>query len=223
MSHRHRPRPISSRRGSPHYRASIEVDSAVLEDATSTTRWNRPSRTIPTSTDQPGPSHRPCSICSPIRLDSRAIAYPAREYPIRPGYYMMLGDNSPWSRDGRAWGNSDQIDPDLPGQGWDSSGRQSWEVPEALLIGKAFCVYWPHPKPVWPRLRADDGHAFADSSLRRTNAVDSLSGVRNGPSRGIGRGIAVDPRGKAFSGGPVYSVARPTRNNCGQCGRQQRS
>ena len=32
-------------------------------------------------------------------------------------------------------------------------GRQSWEVPEALLIGKAFCVYWPHPKPVWPRLR----------------------------------------------------------------------
>ncbi len=65
----------------------------------------------------------------------------------------MLGDNSPWSRDGRAWGSADQIDPDFPGQGWDDSGRQSWEVPEALLIGKAFCVYWPHPKPVWPRLR----------------------------------------------------------------------
>jgi hypothetical protein len=21
------------------------------------------------------------------------------------------------------------------------------------LIGKAFCVYWPHPKQIWPRLR----------------------------------------------------------------------
>ncbi len=82
-----------------------------------------------------------------------AVALSCAEYPIRPGYYMMLGDNSPWSRDGRAWGNADQINPDLPGEGWDNSGRQSWEVPDALLIGKAFCVYWPHPKPVWPRLR----------------------------------------------------------------------
>jgi signal peptidase I len=79
--------------------------------------------------------------------------YPAREYPIRPGHYLMLGDNSPWSRDGRAWATSDQINPEFPGQGWDKSARESWEVPEALLIGKAFCVYWPHPKPVWPRLR----------------------------------------------------------------------
>ena len=79
--------------------------------------------------------------------------YPPRDYPIGPGCYMMLGDNSPWSRDGRAWGRSDQFEPDHPGEGWDSSGRQSWEVPEALLIGKAFCVYWPHPKPVWPQLK----------------------------------------------------------------------
>jgi signal peptidase I len=78
---------------------------------------------------------------------------PARDYPIRPGHYLMLGDNSAWSRDGRAWGRTDQIDPSRPGQGWDGSGRESWEVPERLLIGKAFCVYWPHPKPVWPRIR----------------------------------------------------------------------
>ena len=100
--------------------------------------------------------------------------YPARDYPIGPGRYLMLGDNSPWSRDGRAWGSSDQIDPDLPGQGWDNSGRQSWEVPEALLIGKAFCVYWPHPKPVWPRLRFDRGHPLANSSVYRTDAMDPL-------------------------------------------------
>jgi Signal peptidase, peptidase S26 len=82
------------------------------------------------------------------RLEHRA----AQDYAVKPGNYLMLGDNSPWSRDGRAWGRMDQIDPNLPGRGWDSSGRSSWEVPESLLVGKAFCVYWPHPKPVWPNL-----------------------------------------------------------------------
>jgi signal peptidase I len=91
-------------------------------------------------------------LSDPTRF-SALVRYPAREYPIGPGHFLMLGDNSPWSRDGRAWASSDQINPDFPDHGWDNSGRQSWEVPEALLIGKAFCVYWPHPKPVWPQLR----------------------------------------------------------------------
>jgi signal peptidase I len=81
------------------------------------------------------------------------VARPPRDYPIRPGHYFMLGDNSPWSRDARAWGSGDQLDPDIPGRGWDNPGRASWEVPEQLLVGKAFCVYWPHPKPVWPRFK----------------------------------------------------------------------
>ena len=75
------------------------------------------------------------------------------DYPIASGHYMMLGDNSPWSRDGRAWSRDDQLDPHRPGRGWDGSGRESWEVPEALLIGKAFCVYWPHPVPFGPTIR----------------------------------------------------------------------
>jgi signal peptidase I len=78
---------------------------------------------------------------------------PPRDFPIGPGAYLMLGDNSPWSRDGRAWGRADQIDPHNPGKGWDESGRESWEVPETLVVGKAFCVYWPHLKPVWPEFR----------------------------------------------------------------------
>ncbi len=77
----------------------------------------------------------------------------SNDYPIRPGHYMMLGDNSPNSKDGRAWLRTDQIDPNHPTTGWDQSGRESWEVPEALLIGKAFCVYWPHLMPVWPNVR----------------------------------------------------------------------
>jgi signal peptidase I len=77
---------------------------------------------------------------------------PPKEYPIRPGHYLMLGDNSPWSRDGRAWGRSDRAAREIA-FGPDDSDRASWEVPESLLIGKAFCVYWPHPKPVWPEVR----------------------------------------------------------------------
>lgn len=76
----------------------------------------------------------------------------AGDYPLGPGRYLMLGDNSPWSRDGRAWSRRDQRTSDDP-DGWDDSGRESWEVPESLIIGKAFCVYWPHMKPVWPEIR----------------------------------------------------------------------
>ena len=72
----------------------------------------------------------------------------------------MLGDNSPWSRDGRAWGRKDQIDQDDPDSGWDDSGRESWEVPESLIIGKAFCVYWPHLKPAWPEFRLGPDQRF---------------------------------------------------------------
>lgn len=84
---------------------------------------------------------------------SRLVRREPRDYPIGPGRYLMLGDNSPWSRDARAWGRIDQIDPSRPDRGWDDSGRASWEVPEGLLVGKAFCVYWPHLQPVWPRIR----------------------------------------------------------------------
>ncbi|AMV39564.1 S26 family signal peptidase [Planctomyces sp. SH-PL62] len=76
-----------------------------------------------------------------------------RDYPIEAGRYMMLGDNSSWSRDGRAWTRVDQTTPTAPDRGWDDSGRESWEVPRALVIGRAFGVYWAHMRPVWPRFR----------------------------------------------------------------------
>ncbi|OJW20891.1 MAG: hypothetical protein BGO49_29225 [Planctomycetales bacterium 71-10] len=76
-----------------------------------------------------------------------------REYPIEEGRYMMLGDNSSWSRDGRAWTRVDQTTPTAPDRGWDDSGRESWEVPRSLVIGRAFSVYWPHFRPMWPGFR----------------------------------------------------------------------
>ena len=77
----------------------------------------------------------------------------ARDFPIRPGHYMMMGDNSPRSKDGRQWETYDQISPDRPESGWDPNRRESWEVPESLVIGKAFYVYWPHGKPFGPDIR----------------------------------------------------------------------
>jgi signal peptidase I len=76
-----------------------------------------------------------------------------RDFEIRPGHFMMMGDNSPRSKDGRQWNTADQLRPDFPEYGWDPNHRESWEVPEALLIGKAFYVYWPHGKPFGPDIR----------------------------------------------------------------------
>lgn len=64
----------------------------------------------------------------------------SKDYPIGADRYMMLGDNSPRSKDGRGWSTHDRD--------WDPGDRQYWEVPRSLLTGKAFFVYWPHGKPL---------------------------------------------------------------------------
>jgi signal peptidase I len=153
--------------------SSIEVDQLILRRDVYYTL--EPAESDYSNLD--GPARTESSalldlLSDPGRFPS-LTRYPARDYPIGPGRYLMLGDNSPWSRDGRAWGSSDQIDPDLPGLGWDHSGRQSWEVPEALLIGKAFCVYWPHPKQVWPRLRFT-----ADTRLPMLPYIERMRWIR---------------------------------------------
>jgi len=133
--------------------AAVEVDRLVLKrDIYYTLEPAEPDYSNLEETSRIDSSALLVLLSDPARFSGLAHN-PPRDYPIGPGHYLMLGDNSPWSRDARAWGRADQVDPDLPGSGWDHSGRASWEVPESLLIGKAFCVYWPHPKPVWPRIR----------------------------------------------------------------------
>jgi signal peptidase I len=66
----------------------------------------------------------------------------SHDYELGEDRFLMLGDNSPRSKDSRGWDSSDLA--------WDTSNRQSWEVPRNLLTGKAFYVYWPHGVPFWP-------------------------------------------------------------------------
>ena len=46
-------------------------------------------------------------------------------FKLEEDQFFPLGDNSPYSRDGRLWGNEHYVDRDL-------------------LIGKAIVIYWPH-------------------------------------------------------------------------------
>jgi signal peptidase I len=73
--------------------------------------------------------------------------YGSREFPVGHGNLFMLGDNSLWSSDSRAW----------EATAWEEAAglagrRRPWEVPESLVIGKAFWIYWPHAKPIWPEI-----------------------------------------------------------------------
>jgi signal peptidase I len=52
---------------------------------------------------------------------------PVRTFPIAPGHYFMLGDNSPASSDSRIWGL----------------------VPERLLLGRTLLRYYPIDRMGW--------------------------------------------------------------------------
>ena len=51
-------------------------------------------------------------------------------------------------------------------------------MPESLIIGKAFCVYWPHLKPVWPEIRLGVRHPPSGPALFRADPLDPLAPPR---------------------------------------------
>ena len=69
----------------------------------------------------------------------------SEEFELGEDRFMMMGDNSPRSKDSRGWDSSDRS--------WDFLDRKSWEVPRSLITGKAFFVYWPHGVPFGPTIR----------------------------------------------------------------------
>jgi signal peptidase I len=134
--------------------ASVEVSDLVLKRDIYYTLF--PGRS---DYSQSGEMHYPKTPVELFDLLSDPAHFAAlgelrsHEYPIAPDRFLMLGDNSPRSKDSRGWDNHDRYDPDNPEYGWDPSNRASWEVPRALITGKAFFVYWPHGKPFGPDIR----------------------------------------------------------------------
>ncbi len=55
-------------------------------------------------------------------------------FDLGPDEFLMLGDNSPRSKDSRLWGN-------------DRRAQHRHAVPRSALVGKAFYIYWPHAQP----------------------------------------------------------------------------
>jgi len=66
-------------------------------------------------------------------------------FELGPDEFLMLGDNSPKSKDGRLWGNS-------------RGAARRHAVPRKALVGKAFYIYWPHGVPF-----LNNGRGFPDS------------------------------------------------------------
>jgi signal peptidase I len=55
-------------------------------------------------------------------------------FKIGADEFLVLGDNSPRSKDSRLWGN-------------DRRAQHRHAVPRSALVGKAFYIYWPHGQP----------------------------------------------------------------------------
>lgn len=64
----------------------------------------------------------------------------SRPAVIGEGHYYCLGDNSPQSQDGRRWGHVDEWVLELTGT---PASELTGYVPEDLMIGRAFFVYFP--------------------------------------------------------------------------------
>ncbi len=58
---------------------------------------------------------------------------------LERGQHLMFGDNSAASRDGRIWGRPHPLSAQYTGD------DAPFIVPQDMLIGKAFSVYWPAP------------------------------------------------------------------------------
>jgi signal peptidase I len=72
-----------------------------------------------TDTDRPSRNGGRAAGSDPWRQDAAA-------YWLGPDQFLMLGDNSPQSKDSRLWNDSEYF------------------VSRELLIGKALFIYWPH-------------------------------------------------------------------------------
>jgi signal peptidase I len=74
-------------------------------------------------------------LSDPVRWNEsyKACARDAK-FELGEDEFLMLGDNSPRSKDSRLWGN-------------ERRAQHRHAVPRSALVGKAFYIYWPHAQP----------------------------------------------------------------------------
>ena len=95
------------------------------------------------------PSNGPLIVGAAFACDPQ---HPAQ---LGPDDFLMLGDNSPASRDGRFWGRPHPILKSAIGF------DKPFIVPRELLVGKAVCVYFPATYPLGTGLDMKDPAARA--------------------------------------------------------------
>jgi hypothetical protein len=86
----------------------------------------------------------------PLLIGMAFACDPEQPARIGPDEFLMLGDNSPASRDGRFWGRPHPILKDAIGF------EKPFLVPRELLVGKAVCVYFPATYPMGTGLDMKD-------------------------------------------------------------------
>lgn len=91
-------------------------------------------------------------------------------FELGPDEFLMLGDNSPRSKDSRLWSNTRRAE-------------HRHAVPRSALIGKAFFVYWPHGipflndgkgYPVTYHKQVTPGDGFGDYTITRDEEYPEL-------------------------------------------------
>lgn len=73
-------------------------------------------------------------ITAPLFYDHSDLMDPDGWFQLADDEFLMLGDNSPRSRDSRIWTNQ-------------RGAEHRHAVPRSALVGKAFYIYWPHGVP----------------------------------------------------------------------------
>ena len=186
----HRPRPTSSRSGSPRRAPRSAIDGLVLKRDVYYTL--DPSEVGLCELRRRPALGRLRGLLRPAVGPARFAALEhrrPRDYPIAPGRYLMLGDNSPWSRDGRAWGRADQIDPDRPDRGWDDSGPGELGGPRSAPDRQGVLRLLAPPQAGLAQPPVRRRHPLAGPSVH----LHGCDGFANEPDVHVGRELGLAP------------------------------
>jgi signal peptidase I len=111
-----------AKRAGPHAKNDLEPASIGVRNAAVEVRKLRLFRDVYyTGGESPSEPDVPSVTWTDPDTWSELGKPPIRTFYVQPGHYFMLGDNSPESSDSRFWGS----------------------VPQRLLLGRAFFVYYP--------------------------------------------------------------------------------